>query len=177
MEQVLDVPLAGSHHQGQCDRHGRRRRLLSRCSTPRGASYEVANLQIALLNLVMTNIRTVMGSMDLDQLLSHRDEINARLLNVVDAAVGPGASRPTGSRSRISCRRATSSIDGPADEGRAREARQHPRSRGPAPGRDLRAEGRKQAFVLEAEGPRRPRSASPRRASAAPRRKRSRRTW
>ena len=52
----------------------------------RQASYEVANLQQALLNLVMTNIRTVMGSMDLDQLLSHRDEINVRLLGVIDAA-------------------------------------------------------------------------------------------
>jgi regulator of protease activity HflC (stomatin/prohibitin superfamily) len=52
----------------------------------RRASYEVANLERALLNLVMTNIRTVMGSMDLDQLLSHRDDINARLLSVIDAA-------------------------------------------------------------------------------------------
>ncbi|MGL4495503.1 MAG: SPFH domain-containing protein, partial [Beijerinckiaceae bacterium] len=53
------------------------------------ASYEVADLQTALLNLVMTNIRSVMGSMDLDQLLSHRDEINEKLLRVVDAAVSP----------------------------------------------------------------------------------------
>jgi regulator of protease activity HflC (stomatin/prohibitin superfamily) len=60
---------------------------------PRRASYEVSNLQQALLNLVMTNIRTVMGSSDLDQLLSHRDEINVRLLNVIDAASHPGASR------------------------------------------------------------------------------------
>jgi regulator of protease activity HflC (stomatin/prohibitin superfamily) len=56
---------------------------------PRRASYEVSNLQEALLNLVMTNIRTVMGSMDLDQLLSHRDEINVRLLAVIDAASHP----------------------------------------------------------------------------------------
>src|SRR5256885_6902907 len=53
------------------------------------ASYEVASLHQAIIVLTMTNIRSVMGSMDLDQMLSHRDEINERLLRVVDAAGSP----------------------------------------------------------------------------------------